>query len=76
MPNYCAVSAGELPPLAPCEAFKMATENSFDNSFFILAGINSLLAEGTDAHPRLGKGVGGYRGCSWRGFADKTDGNS
>jgi hypothetical protein len=76
MPNYRAVSAGVLPPPpTPVEAFKIATENSFDYSAFVFVGITSLLAEGTDAHPQLGKGVPGFWAYSWRGFLDKTDGN-
>lgn len=76
MPNYRAVSAGELPPPPrPRQAFKIATENSFDYSSFVFVGITSLLAEGTDAHPALGKGVPGYWGYLWRGYVDKTDGN-
>jgi len=76
MPNYRAVSAGELPPPpTPKEAFKIATQNSFDYSAFIFVGITSLLAEGTNAHPQLGKGVGGFGRYYWRGFLDKTDGN-
>ena len=38
-------------------------------------GITSLLAEGTDAHPQLGKGVDGFGRYYWRGLVDKTDGN-
>jgi hypothetical protein len=76
MPNYRSVSAGELPPPpTPRQAFKIATLNSFDYSSFIFVGITSLLAEGTDAHSELGKGVGGYWGYYWRGYVDKTDGN-
>lgn len=76
MPNYRAVSAGELPPPpTPREAFKIATQNSFDYSSFIFVGITSLLAEGSDDHPQLGKGVPGFWAYSWRGFVDKTDGN-
>ncbi|MGC2636838.1 MAG: hypothetical protein WA294_06645 [Acidobacteriaceae bacterium] len=76
MPNYRAVSAGAIPPPpGPKQAFVMATENSFDYSAFIFVGVTSLLAEGDDAHPALGKGVGGYWAYSWRGFLDKTDGN-
>ena len=33
------------------------------------------MAEGTDAHPQLGKGIAGYGRYYWRGFVDKTDGN-
>jgi hypothetical protein len=76
MPNFRAVSAGALPPPpSPMQAFIIATQNSFDYSAFIFVGITSLLAEGTDAHPQLGKGLGGFGGYYWRGFVDKTDGN-
>jgi hypothetical protein len=76
MPNYRAVSAGALPPPpSPKEAFKIATQQSFDYSAFIFVGVTSLLAEGTDAHPQLGKGTGGFGQYYWRGFLDKADGN-
>jgi hypothetical protein len=76
MPNYRAVSAGEKPPPpTPKEAFTVATRNSFDYSAFVFVGVTSLLAEGDNAHPQLGKGVGGYWGYYWRGVLDKTDGN-
>ncbi|MGB7267194.1 MAG: hypothetical protein WBC92_16885 [Terracidiphilus sp.] len=76
MPNYRAVSAGAIPPPpTPGEAFKIATENSFDYSAFVFVGVTSLLAEGTNAHTQLGKGVGGYWAYYWRGYLDKTDGN-
>ena len=76
MPNYRAVSAGAIPPPpTPKEAFKIASQNSFDYSAFVFVGITSMLAEGTDAHPQLGKGVAGFGRYYWRGFLDKTDGN-
>ena len=76
MPNYRAVSAGAIPPPpGPKEAFKIATENSFDYSSFVFTGLTSLLAKGTDAHPDLGKGIPGLWAYTWRGFLDKTDGN-
>jgi hypothetical protein len=76
MPNYRAVSAGAIPPPpTPKEAFKIATQNSFDYSSFIFVGITSLMAQGTNAHPQLGKGIEGYGKYYWRGFVDKTDGN-
>jgi hypothetical protein len=34
-----------------------------------------MIAEGSDAHPQLGKGVPGFGRYYWRGFLDKTDGN-
>jgi hypothetical protein len=76
MPNYRAVSAGAIPPPpTPKEAFKIATQNSFDYSAFIFVGITSAMAEGSNAHPRLGTGLEGYGRYYWRGFLDKTDGN-
>lgn len=76
MPNYRAVSAGVIPPPpTPKEAFMIATRNSFDYSAFVFTGLTSLIAEGQDSHPELGKGVPGFWGYSWRGFVDKTDGN-
>jgi hypothetical protein len=76
MPNYRAVSAGTTPvPPTPAEAFRIATKNSFDYSSFVFVGITSLLAEGTDAHPKLGKGLKGFGNYYWRGYLDKTDGN-
>lgn len=76
MPNYRAVSAGEIPPPpTPKEAFMIATRNSFDYSAFVFTGLTSLIAEGENDHPQLGKGVPGFWRYSWRGFVDKTDGN-
>ena len=55
MPNYRAVSAAAIPPPpTPKEAFKIATQNSFDYSSFIFVGITSAIAEGNNAHPALG----------------------
>lgn len=76
MPNYRAVSAGTIPPPpTPKEAFGIATRNSFDYSSYVFVGITSLLAEGGNSHPQLGKGVAGFGRYYWRGFVDKTDGN-
>lgn len=76
MPNYRAVSAGAIPPPPTFkEAFKIASENSFDYSAFVFVGITSLLAESTDTHPQLGEGLSGFGRYYWRGFLDKTDGN-
>ena len=76
MPNYRAVSAGAIPPPpTPKEAFKIATKNSFDYSSFVFVGLTSAMAEGSNAHPALGKGMAGFGRYYWRGFVDKTDGN-
>ena len=57
------------------QALWIATQNSFDYSSFVFVGITSLLAESTNAHTQLGKGVSGFGRYYWRGFVDKTDGN-
>jgi hypothetical protein len=76
VPNFRAVSAGTIPPPpTPKEAFVIATKNSFDYSSFIFVGLTSAMAEGTHAHPQLGKGLRGFGRYYWRGLVDKTDGN-
>jgi hypothetical protein len=76
MPNYRAVSAGAIPPPpTPKQAFKIATQNSFDYSSFVFVGMTSALAEWSDAHPQLRDGMAGYGKYYWRGFLDKTGGN-
>jgi hypothetical protein len=76
MPNYRAVSAGSIPPPPTAkQAFLIATDNSFDYSSFVFVGLTSMIAEGEDSHPQLGKGVPGFWAYSWRGFVDKADGN-
>jgi hypothetical protein len=76
MPNYRAVSGGvKPPPPTSRQAFKIATEQSFDYSSYVFVGLTSMIAEGDDSHPALGKGVPGFWAYSWRGWLDKTDGN-
>jgi hypothetical protein len=76
MPNYRAVSAGTTPPPpTPKQAFKIATQNSFDYSSFVFVGLTSAMSEWSNGHPQLGEGMKGYGRYYWRGFADKTDGN-
>jgi hypothetical protein len=76
MPNYRAVSAGAIPPPpTPREAFIIATQNTFDYSSFLFTGVTSGIAEATNAHPQLGKGMTGFGRYYWRGFLDKADGN-
>lgn len=76
MPNFRSVSGGAKPhPPGWKYNFKIATRQATDYSSFIFLGITSLSAEGINAHPVLGKGVGGAWAYSWRGFLDKTDGS-
>jgi hypothetical protein len=76
MPNYRAVSAGAIPPPpTPKQAFKIATQNSFDYSSFLFVGITSAMSFGSGGHSQLGVGMKGYGRYYWRGFVDKTNGN-
>ena len=76
MPNFRAVSAGTIPPPPTRkQAFVIASQNSFDYSSFIFVGLTSVLSEGANDHPQLGKGIAGFGRYYWRGFVDKTDGN-
>lgn len=74
MPNFRTVSGGAAahPPGFKYN-FAVATHQAFDYSSFIFLGLTSLIAEGTNEHASLGKGVEGFFLYSWRGFADKTD---
>jgi hypothetical protein len=70
------VNAGETPPPpTPRLAFKIATHGSFDPSSFALTGVTSLMAEGLDTNPQLGKGAAGFGRYYWRGHLNKTIGN-
>jgi hypothetical protein len=76
MPNYRAVSAGAIPPPPTLkQAFKIATQNSFDYSAFLFTGFTSAIADGQQAHKQLGVGITAYWSYYWRGYLDKTDGN-
>ncbi len=75
MPNFRSVSGGSKPhPPGWKYNFVVATHQATDYSTFIFLGLTSLIAEGTNEHPSLGKGVGGFYAYTWRGFLDKTDG--
>ena len=76
MPNYRAVSAGAIPPPPTLkQAFKIATQNSFDYSAFVFVGITSSIAYAQDSHKQLGESASAFWSYYWRGFVDKTDGN-
>ena len=76
MPNFRAISAGEVPPPPTAKQnFMLATRNSFDYSSFIFVGMTSAIAEWTDAHAEFGEGMPGFARYYWHGFADKTIGN-
>ncbi len=74
MPNFRSVSGGAKPhPPGWKYDFTMATHQATDYSSFFVLGLTSLLAEGRNEHPALGKGASGFYAYAWRGFLDKTD---
>ena len=76
MPNYRAVSAGSRSAATHAQrSLQDRNPEQLRLLLFIFVGLTSLIAEGNDSHPALGKGIGGFWGYYWRGFVDKTDGN-
>jgi hypothetical protein len=74
MPNFRTVSGGSTPhPPGWKYNFSVATHQATDYSTFIFLGLTSVIAEGENQHPALGKGPAGFYAYSWRGFLDKSD---
>lgn len=76
IPNYRAVSADtQLPPLSLKDKFKLATEDSFDYTSFILAGMLAGVAQARNSNPEFRQGGAGYGRYYWHAFADQALGN-
>jgi len=76
IPNYRAVSADtELPPLSVKSKFWLATEDSFDYSSFILAGIIAGESQAGNSTPEFHRGLSGYGRYYWHSSADLAVGN-
>jgi hypothetical protein len=76
IPNYRAVSANtELPPLSVKNKFWLATEDSFDYSSFILAGIIASESQAGNSTPEFHRGFAGYGRYYWHSSADLAVGN-
>jgi hypothetical protein len=76
IPNYRAVSADtQLPPLPFKGKVWLATEDSFDYSSFLLAGILAGVGQATNATPEFHQGAAGYGRYYWHSFADQALGN-
>ncbi len=76
IPNYRAVSADtQLPPLAPKDKFWLATQDSFDYSSFVLAGILAGIGQAKNSSPEFRQGAAGYGRYYWHAFADQAVGN-
>ena len=76
IPNYRSVSANtKLPPLSVKEKFVLATEDSFDYSGFILAGMIAGYSMGVKSTPEFHQGAAGFGRYYWHSFVDETSGN-
>ena len=73
IPNYRSVSANtHLPPLSFGEKFWLATQDSFDYSAFLYAGIFAGAAMAQRSQPQFGQGAAGYGIYYAHTFADDT----
>src|SRR6266478_5190153 len=75
-PNYRAVSAGtQLPALSLREKFWLATQDSFDYSSFVSAGIIAGVSQANKSYPEFGQGAKGYGRYYWHAMSDQAVGN-
>ena len=75
-PNYRAVSANtQLPPLSLKNKFWLATQDSFDYSSFVTAGILAGFSQAKKSYPEFGQGAKGYGRYYWHAAADQAVGN-
>lgn len=76
VPNYRAVSADtQLPPLAFKDKFWLATQDSFDYSSFIVAGMFAGTSQARNSTPEFHQGGAGYGRYYWHSLADQAVGN-
>jgi hypothetical protein len=75
-PNYRAVSADvSLPALSPREKLWLATQDSFDYSSFVSAGMLAGVSQANKSYPEFGQGAKGYGRYYWHAMADQAVGN-
>ncbi len=76
VPNFRAVSVNvKLPPQSVKEKFIGATQDSFDYSAFIFAGMLAGVAQAENSYPEFHQGAAGYARYYWHTFADQADEN-
>ena len=76
IPNYRAVSADtRLDPLSSGAKFKLATEDSFDYSSLLVAGVTAGVSQAKNQTPEFHQGAAGYARYFWHSFADQAVGN-
>jgi hypothetical protein len=75
-PNYRAVSVGvQLPTPSLREKFWLATQDSFDYSSFLSAGITAGISQANGSYPEFGHGAKGFGRYYWHAVADQAVGN-
>jgi hypothetical protein len=75
-PNYRAVSVGaQLPALSPRQKFWLATQDSFDYSSFLSAGIIAGISQANGSYPEFGHGGKAFGRYYWHDVADQAVGN-
>lgn len=75
-PNYRAVSADtKLPPLSLREKAWLATQDSFDYSSFVTAGLLAGVADAKKSTPEFGHGGAAFGRYYWHAVADQAVGN-
>ena len=75
-PNYRAVSTTtQLPPLSLRETFWLATQDSFDYSAFVSAGIISGVSQANNSYPEFGHGAKAFGRYYWHEVADQAVAN-
>lgn len=76
IPNYRSVSAdARLPALTFGGKLKLATEDSFDYSSFLVAGFMAGTSQAKNQTPEFHQGGAGYARYFWHSFADQAVGN-
>jgi hypothetical protein len=76
VPNFRSVSVdARLPPQSFKNKFVGATEDSFDYSSFIFAGMLAGVAQAENSYPEFHQGAAGFGRYFWHTFADQTDEN-
>jgi len=75
-PNYRAVSADtHLPPMSLKDKFWLATQDSFDYSSFVSAGMIAGASQANKSYPEFGQGAKGFGRYYWHAVADQAVGN-
>lgn len=76
IPNYRSVSADcQLPPLSVKDKFVLASQDSFDYSAFIVAGMLAGYSMATVQYREFHQGAAGYGRYYWHSFVDQAVGN-